>query len=851
MFRATLKSLLAHKLRLALTAIAIVLGVAFMAATFVLTDTVKHSFDTLFAQTAVGKDLVVRAVAPYGNSSSGRDFGGAVRPPVPDSLVAKVKAVPGVRDASGLIMGQVTVIKADGKPLKKNAPVFGANYSPDRALSSFLIATGRGPATANEIAMDVNTVKSEHFALGGTVSLITNKGPGKFTLVGTETFGKNNSLLGATVVSFETRTAQQLVGRPGYFDEIEVANKPGVALDAEMNAIGSALPPNGYEVVTATAAASQQAKQVEQFINYFHTFLLVFALIALFVGAFLIANTFSILIGQRTRELALLRALGASRAQVVRSLIGESLATGLFGSIIGLLLGVPLASGIYAFLKAVGFGPPATAMQVLPRTIYLSLGVGTLITLVSAVGPAVRGSRIPPVAAMRDDAVVAEVSLRRRAIVGGSVLGIGILLLFIGLFSSGSAVVLVGVGAALTFVGVAALAPFIAGRMARTIGAPLPALRGVTGRLGQENAARNPKRTAGTASSLMVGLGLVAAIATLGASLQASFGAIMDRGLKADYVIGDFSRGPMGFSPAAKTALLHRSDVTALSPYSEIDVHENSSRKQVAGVDPVNGPKVFNIVMVTGSVGALGKNQILVDEPTASSRHLKVGDVLHLGFTATGVKPVVVGGTFKQNQFLDRYVISYDMLVANSPPGAGDEGIFVNTTSRTPAEAAALTAALSGYPNLKVQTAAQFKADRKKMLTTFLYVAYALLLLSILIASFSVVNTMALSVIERTHEIGLLRAIGMGRRQVRAMIRGEAVIVALLGAVLGVVIGVGLGSAIVTAVGQTGSGVDKLAIPGPTIVIVLILAGVIGVVAAVFPARRAAKLDVLQAIATG
>lgn len=845
MFRTTLKSLAAHKLRLALTAVAIVLGVAFMAGTFVLTDTIKHTFDALFQQTATGKDVVVRAVAPYG-TSQGRGGNGEVRPPVPASVVGTIRSVPGVRDAVGSVMGRVTLVGKDGKAVKKQAPVFGSDWSPDRSLSALTISSGRAPQTADEIVMDRATAATEHFALGDRVTVITTQPPRPFTLVGTTKFGTTDNLAGATLISFTTATAQELAGKPGFFDEIDVAAKVGAPADAVLTAVGRSLPP-GVEAISGSAAAAQQAKSVESFLTYFNLFLLIFAGIALFVGAFLIANTFSILIGQRTRELALLRAVGASRAQVIRSLIGESLATGIIGSLLGLALGVPLSAGLYALLKAGGLGLPSSTLQVLPRTVYVSVLAGTLITLVASVGPAVRASRIPPVAAMREDAALVETSLRRRAIVGGTFGVVGLAALAAGLFGGvGSTVLVVVLGAALTFVGVATLAPFVAGGMARVIGSPLPVVSGITGRLGQANAARNPRRTAATASALMVGLAVVATIATLGSSLTASFSAIVDRSLRADYVL---SASYEGFPRSVEGRARAAPGVVAMSPYTEIDFHEGGARKRAAGIDPVAGPQVFNLMMVTGSVDTLARGGLLVDEKVAHDRHLRIGDVIPMGFTATGVKPLAIGGTYKTNQFLDNYLLGYDVIAANTT-NVSDEAVFIKTAARTPATLSGLSAAVGQYPNVTVKTAAQYRNDQKKRFSSFLLIVYVLLALSIIIAAFSVVNTMALSVIERTREIGLLRSIGMARRQVRAMVRGEAVIVSLLGAVLGLILGVGLGSAIVTAIGRTGTGLDALVIPVPTVIVVLVLAALIGVVAAVFPARRAARLDVLRAIAT-
>ncbi len=842
MFRATLKSLAAHKVRLALTGIAIVLGVAFVAGTFVLTDTVKHSFDNLFQQTTANKDIVVQGVAPYG--SGGRPFAADTRTPVPDSLVPIIRAVPGVADAEGAVQGQVTLIGADGKALtKKGPPTIGVSWDPNAKLSSLKLVAGHAPQADDQVVIDRGTMNAQHWGVGQKVTIISNKPPQQFTVVGISTFGSQNSLLGATLIAFTLPASQQLFGTPGQLYQINVADKPGTNPADVLKAVQAALPKTA-EAVTGATAAAQQASSLNSVINIFNTFLLVFAGIALFVGAFLIANTFSILIGQRTRELALLRAVGASRAQVTRSMLGEALAVGLVGSVVGLILGIPLAIGLEAVLRAFGFGPPANGIQILARTIIVSLVVGTGITLISSVGPALRASRIPPVAAMREDAAIGETSLRRRAIVGGIFLVLGLVALFSGLFGGAkNPLPLVGAGAALTFIGVATLAPFVAGSLARVIGAPLPRLTGVTGRLGRENAMRNPRRTAATASALMVGLGVVAAIATLGASINASFGAIVDRSITATYVL---TTSQNTFTRAVEPTVRTAPGVTAMSPLIQLDWHQGKTSKQATAIDPAAGPQAFTIKMLSGSYDTLAQGQLLVDDKVAHNDHFKVGQHIPMGFVDTGVTNVPIGGTFKTNQFLGNYVVSVPFATAHVNQ-LEDQAIFV-AAAPSATEQAALTKALASYPQLKIQTAAQFKTDQKKQIGAFLNFVYVLLALSIIIASFSVVNTMALSVIERTREIGLLRSIGMGRRQVRAMIRGEAVVVSLLGAVLGLVIGVAMGAAIVHA--GSNSGINVLQIPYTTVIVVLIIAALIGVLAAVFPARRAAKLDVLQAIAT-
>ena len=849
MFHATLKNLAAHKGRLALATIAIVLGVAFMAGTFVLTDTVKASFDNLFQHTAVGKDVVVQGVAPYG---TGGGFGGgdqgSNRPQVPASLVETIKRVPGVRDAFGDIQGEVTLIGSNGKAItKRGPPTLAFSYDTDQTLSSFKLSSGRAPQRDDEVVIDKGTMKKQHWSIGQRVTMITNLAPQQFSVVGEVTFGTQNSLLGATVIEFTPTAAPTLFGTPGKVQQISISDVPGTSVDKVLASVAAVLP-KGYEAVTGSEAAAQQAAQITKFINVFNDFLLTFALISLFVGSFLIANTFSILIGQRTRELALLRAVGASRGQVTRSMLAEALTVGLVGSALGLGLGVPLALGLKALLKAFGIGPPGSGIRLLPRTVIVSMIAGTAITLIASVGPALRASRIPPVAAMREDAAITETSLRRRAIVGGTVGILGVLMLFGGLFGGGkNPLPLVGAGAALTFLGVAVLAPFFAGRIAHLIGVPL-ALRGVTGRLSQENATRNPRRTAATASALMVGLAVVACIGTLGASISSSFGSIIDRSISASYVITTSGGGGgQGFSRAAEPAIRSAPGVVAMSPLTELRFHVGKVSKQAAAVDPATAPKVLNISIVRGSYDNLAKGQLLVDDKVFRNDHFKLGQIIPMGFVDTGIKDVPIGGTYKTNQFLDNYLVSYSFASANVAQ-LQDELILVKTATGSPAAQAQLGKSLAAYPNLTVKTASQFKADQKKMFTTLLNVVYVLLALSIIIAGFSVANTMALSVIERTREIGLVRSVGMLRRQVRAMVRGEALIVAVFGALLGIVLGVGLGIAIVEA--ASSSGITNLAIPVPTVAIVLVVANLIGLLAAALPARRAAKLDVLRAIST-
>jgi putative ABC transport system permease protein len=851
MFKATVKGLLAHKLRFAMTGLAVVLGVSFMAGTFMLTDTINHTFNVLFAQTAVGKDTTVRARTSF--KSTGFDAADVQRAPVPEALVSTVRQVSGVKAADGIVQGYAQLVGHDGKPIggSNGPPTFGTNWLPDRQLSSFKLRQGGAPTTADEIAIDARTFTTKGFRLGERVTVLTTQAPRPFTIVGSLGFGSQDNLAGATFIAFDGPTAQQLLGHPGQWDSIDVAAQAGISSTDLTLRIADALPPQ-YEAVTAASVAADTAKSIEHSIGMFTTFLLVFAGVALFVGAFIIYNTFSILVTQRTRELALLRAVGASRRQVNRSVIAEAGIVGLLASIVGLAAGAGLALAMEALFKAIGFGLPTSNLQLLPRTIILAVVVGTVVTLVSSIVPARRASRVPPLAAMTEAALSEQSSLRRRITVGAVVGGAGLAVLFTGLFGHLSkAALVVGIGAGLVFIAVAMLSPLVVTPMARVLGAPLAAMGGMTGRLSQQNAMRNPKRTASTAAALMIGVALVTVIATLGATIRGTIGKVIDESIKADYIVGPTGGGGgsgAGFSPDVTKSLAARPELAVVSAGRQASWHSGSSTKDLVAVDPATAGAVLNFAMTNGSLASLTQGDVLVADSIATSHHLKVGDRVTMGFDATGVQHLTVGGTYRPNQFVGSYVISLATYDRNYPKGGLDQLVFIKDRAAPPVALAAIKSVTSRYPNLGVQDQTTYKASEKNRISTLLNLVYVLLGFSILIAIIGIVNTLALSVIERTRELGLMRAVGMLRRQVRRMVRGEAVVVCLIGALLGVVVGLGLGVALVSAIHfDTGT---VLTIPALTLAIVVVLAGVAGVLAAIGPARRAAKLDVLRAIAT-
>ncbi|HEX9235284.1 MAG TPA: FtsX-like permease family protein, partial [Actinomycetota bacterium] len=517
MWRATLKGVLAHKVRLGLTALAIVLGVGFVSGTYLLTDTMNRAFDNLFATIDKGVAVQVEGVARFKASGpGGEDVGSAER--VPNSLIAKIEQVPGVRTAEGSLTGYAQLVDKKGKAITTGgAPTFGVSAIRDRQLSAATPRTGRQPEKEGEIGIDALTARNHDLRVGDTVTVLLQGPSIRATIVGTFGFGKADNLGGATLVVFDPQTAQMALNGGEKWDDILVAADSGVSPSGLRDRIQRILP-KGFEAKTGEQAAQANADDIKKALSFFNIALLVFAAVALFVGSFIIFNTFSILIAQRTRELALLRALGASGRQVRRSVMAEAAIVGTAASAVGLGFGFLIAIGLQVLLRAFGIVLPGTSLQLLPRTIVAALVVGIGTTVIAAIMPAIRASRVPPVAAMRDTGPAEYTRSRRRTVAGLLVTAGGIAALLAGLFG-GHGAALVGLGAAVIFLGVAVLSPLVARPFARAVGSPL---RGVPRKLGRENAMRNPKRTASTAAALMIGLGLVSFVSIFAASLKTS-----------------------------------------------------------------------------------------------------------------------------------------------------------------------------------------------------------------------------------------------------------------------------------------------------------------------------------------
>jgi len=838
MWKVTLKGLLAHKLRLALTALAIVLGVTFIAGTFVLTDTLHNTFDTLFGNIYQNIDFQVRGVAQLGTG------GTATRNSIPESLLAKVGAVPGVEAADGSVTGYAQYIAPDGKAVSTGgAPTLGLSFDPNQRISQLRLTEGTRPTTPGQVVMDLGTAQKYGFKVGQQVRILLEGPTRTFTIVGLARFGTADNLAGATIAAFDTPTAQALLGDVGTFDSINVVAQPGADKATVQRAIAHVLP-RGVEVVTGQTVVNEATSAIGQALGFLNTALLVFAFIALFVGGFTILNTFSITVGQRTRELALLRIVGASRRQVFLSVLGEAALVGLVSSLIGIGLGVLAAIGLEKLLSGFGVTLPSGPLVFEARTVIVCLVVGIGVTLVSAISPARRAVRIAPVAAVSDQQTEEEIPLRRRFVRGGVIAVLGVGLLALGL--SRPAIALVGLGAVLIFIGVAMLAPALARPLSSVIGRPLARLLGTSGRLGRENSMRSPRRTAQTASALMVGLALVSAIAVFGASLSRSATSSVDNAISADLIVSTSSNGGNGsFSVTVPRVAASVPGVTAETTVYGNQFEFRNSLESILAIGTRHMAQTVILNVTSGTAQALNAGDLLIDTTTASSDHLTVGDRVPVKFALTGPGTMRIGGIYQPNALVGKYLVSQAFFLAhfqNPLPGA----VLLKTDGSAGVQQS-VEHALASFPNVKVQSRAQFEAQQSAQVNQLLGLVYALLALAVVIALIGIVNTLMLSVFERTHEIGLLRAVGMKRRQVRAMIRSESVILAVFGAIIGIVVGTGLGIALVSSLHS--QGISDTVVPVPSLVVFLVLSALLGLLAAGWPARRAARLDILAAIA--
>jgi putative ABC transport system permease protein len=850
MVTVALKGLAGRKVRALLTAIAIVLGVAMISGTYILTDTINSGFNTIVVNSYKNADVVISGEAAFKNTNGN----GVETPTFPQDVLPKVKALPDVAAAAGSVTSDnVKLIGKDGKVVDTGgAPALGFSVDPrEQQFNPTKLTAGSWPSGGDQVAIDKATASREGFAVGDTIELQTVGPQRSFHISGIAELTGVGSIGGATFALFDLPTAQRVFAKPGQLDVIRIQSKSGISTSKLVSEIKPLLPPTAA-VRNASAQVKEDKKDFD--IAFLQYILLAFAGISLFVGAFVIANTLSITIAQRMREFATLRTLGASRRQVLWSVVIEAFVIGLLGSVIGLFLGLGLAKLLNKLFVTFGIDLPQGQTVFATRTVIVSLLVGTVVTLVASIRPARRATRVPPIAAVREGSVL---PVSRFAKYGPTtalgVLAAAVALVAVGTLASGLAtaprLLSLGVGVLLLFIGVSMNASRIVRPLAAVLGAPARSIGGAPGILARDNATRNPSRTASTASALMIGLALVTFVAIFSAGTFKSFEGAVDQLFIADYAVTATNT----FTPidaAAGNALVGKPGVSDVTPIRAGSSHFLGSDHNLTAVQP-NMATGIRLDWKSGnsSVPArLGSGGFFTDNDFAKSHHLHVGSAVNLEFPSGKHADVRLLGIYEKpnggspfgeatisTALFDKYIPRPrdEMVLINTPDGVSD----ANTQT--------LKDDVAGFADAKVQTRDEFKANFIKPIKKVINLLYALLALSVIVSLVGIINTLVLTIFERTRELGMLRAVGMTRRQVRMMIRYESIVTALMGAALGMVVGVFLAALVTQAL--SGQGV-VFAVPWLQLVYFIVAAILVGILAAVIPARRAARLNVLEAL---
>ena len=840
MFTLIVRTLAAHRRRLVATLASIVLGVGFMTGTLVLTDTIGRTFDQLFADANDGVDAYVRAESVV----DADPMMGTPRPRLDDVVERRVASVDGVAASAPDVQGYAE-IATESADRRNDAPSLGRNWIEVADLNPFRIDEGRPPGRAGEIVVDRGTANEHDLHVDDVVEVATKRGVDEAVVSGIATFGSADRPGNASFVFFDTETAQRVLAEPGRIDAVRITADPGVA-QAELVARVADVVGDQTEVLTGDELTAEEQDDVADQLAFFNTFLLTFAAIALVVGSFIIANTFSILVAQRTRENALLRAVGATRRQILTATVGEAGLVGAAASLVGVGAGVGLAAALKSVLAELGVDIPATGLVITSRTILIGLVVGTAITVIAAVQPSRAAARIAPVAAMRDPTPSTK---RTHVRATGGILGMiaGATLVATSLGRTPD-LATVGVGIAIAFGGVIAVGPAAVAPVVTTLGHPVARFRGLAGTLARQNAIRNPHRTATTASALTVGVAVVAAMTVLGASVNASIDAAVSDGLRADVIVDAGVFGRDGLSPtlAADIAALSATALTTTTRSTQVDV--DGEAVTVTAIEPHSYGEVVDLGATSGSIGDLGSDTLAVQRDAADQHGWNIGEHVTVTFAETGPHRFKIGAIYDNGQLAGDYLVglsAFERHVADHV----DRQILVNAAEGTSTaelrDVVALTA--EHFPNARVQDRDQFAGSLTGHIDEMLNLVGALLVLAVIIALIGIANTLSLAIIERTRELGLLRAIGMSRRQLRATVRLEALLVSLLGASIGAAAGIGAGLALAAALAD--QGIDHLVIPAGRLATITLVAAAAGVLAAVRPAHRAARLDVLTAVA--
>jgi putative ABC transport system permease protein len=827
--------------------LSILAGVSFVAGSFILADSLRGTFNDLIDGLTGDTDLQVR-------SSLEIEALDAVRDPLPRELVDEVAAVPGVALAEGSYGRYAQMLDPDGKPVTtQGAPTLGVSWSPDSGLSGVNLKDGRAPQGVEEVAIDKATADRIGFEVGDPIDVILSGGQQRFTIVGLVGLGSSDGFVGATTVVWDPASAAVLLDDDNTVDTIDMKVAEGADIEAVRAAVAEVLPPR-TEVLTGVELGDELKDQVGEIVSIFGTGLLIFALITAFVAAFVINNVYGITISQRLRELALLRAIGASAPQVRRLVLMEALIVSVIATILGIFGGFVVAQALIGAFNAAGGGFPEAPMVFKPTTAIVSAIVGIGVTVFSVLLPAWRASRIPPVAAMRPETGFQALGKRQHLVRGAvlTVLGVGIFVYGI-LARPGSGPqwgAVTGLGALMTIFGVTSLSGTFARPVARAIGAPLQQALGTAGKFARDNAGRSPRRTARTASALMIGVAMITAATVFTTSLRDTFTRILEQGTAFDYIVlDDQSFQPLTPEVAARLDALP--ELSAVSPFRNIRAVVGDDNATFTAVDPVDFPELANLDVTDGGFDDLvGTGGVMIFRDAADDRGIGVGDPLQVTWQNGVESSLEVVGLFDDNSLGANWFVSIETLESVSTQTPTDQFVVAKRADDVePAVArAAMEAALAGFPQATIQSNSEFIEEQEGQINTLLTLVTLLLTVAILFSFVGIAITLALSVFERTREIGLLRAIGMSRLDLSLSVVYEAVIVTLFGVAVGVAVGMIFGITLSYAVPNTV--IDGITLPWLNLIAVVVVAVVAAAFAAVYPAFKASRMNVLEAIAT-
>ena len=841
MFRLSLKMTLARKGRLLLTSLAIILGTSFLAGTSIFSATVNSTFDRLFTD-------VFRDVDAYVRSTSSVDTGfGEQRAPSPISALETILGVEGVSAAVGDMQSYARVIGKDGKPLGEDQgpPTFGGIASSSVA-GLWNTESGRLPIGPKEVMLDRTTAEAGKFVIGDTVRVNALSGTREFSLVGIANYGDISSPGGATFALFDQPTASEFLLKPGFVDAFLIQGDGTLSDEALAKAIDAALlPSDKLETLTGAQITEETTSQIKTVLGFFTTFLTAFSFIALGIGCFVIYNVFSITAAQRQRESALLRAIGASRRQVTNSLLVEAVVIGLVGSTLGFIFGIGLSQALSALLNAIGLEIPTTGLTINSSAIFSTVLVGTIITTLSAILPALRSGRVPPLAAIRETALDVVTGLTRRVIIGLVFMILGVVALVASI--NGAEVIFLGLGVLAVFAGVLVLGPAISKPVAMLLGKPVARLRGITGAMSQQNAARNPKRTARTAAPVLIGVALVTSFTALAASIKSEIRESIGSSFRGDFALSVNSRGFGGIPTSVTDQIDQLPEVQTATGVGFIAAKVGDESPFILVFNPKTADGLYNLEMIEGRQSDLGKNEIFIEQDKSIEKNLPVGSNVQVTLIDGRSIQLKVAGTYK-NAY-GNYVVSRELFEGVATP-LFDSFVYISTNTNVSDENArtAISAISADLGVGTLESRTEYIDSQAAQIDQFLALIYGLLFLSVIIAIVGIIITLLLSVFERRHEIGLLRSVGMTRSQVRTMVRWESVITSLFGAVTGVLLGIVTGVVIVVSLNE--SGISAFTLPITSTIFILIGSFIIGVIAAVFPAWRATRTEIITAIAS-